>query len=130
MHPLFGIVSTNVDPGRHSAYHQLAKYEGMAVVQGQRPCSGSTNVPAIVTRSQRGLVHVSTPLAHNTSGDLIFSAKRTRLMLFQAYRVVACQHAASSLQTRWCVECTHRGDRGEDARLVSQLLVVLGVIPS
>lgn len=55
--------------------------------------------------------------AHKTKGDLIFSASRTRFTLFHACGDLRTRHVQASRRT-------YRSNRGEDAGLTPELLVV------
>ena len=62
---------------------------------------------------------------HKTSGDLIFSARRWRLTLFHAWG--RAMVSGGTLMSRYEA---HGRDGGEDAGLVSELVVGLAVIPA
>lgn len=87
------------------------------------------SVPAVVARTcalpeVNVTQSVVTRSAHKTSGDLIFSASRVRLILFQAYGTDEKQCSDSSL------EVAYRSDGSEYAWLAAELLIVIAVIPA
>ena len=68
--------------GRQLADHQFAELERMAIVQ--RQCTGGCSADVSTEKHAQQTSIVLRDDTHKTNGDLIFSARRVRLMLFHA----------------------------------------------
>ena len=106
-------------------YHEFAIRPRMAVVETECSSSCGTNM-STGSQAVRSSADIwPKDCAHKTSGDLIFSAKRTRFTLFHA-----CVRSETNALPQGEGTMTYRRNRSEDARLGTQLFVVHGVIPA
>ena len=106
-------------------YHEFAIRPRMAVIETEGPSSCGTNM-STGSQAVRSSADIwPKDCAHKTSGDLIFSAKRTRFTLFHA-----CVRSETNALPQGEGAMTYRRNRSEDARLGTQFFVVYGIIPA